>query len=164
MDEQTTDYETSTKNGNDQTFNWALFLGLCIVALSIFITGRIIAINIPNSLHGSLHGNFSGTLMDGSNPSREFMSEWETARFLMMSYEELELIIESGELNGTYAVFQVERNVMQSYDISGQWMTIDGGFTAEIPFRHIEYETIIVDQRIFSRERLVEWLLNRMDN
>jgi hypothetical protein len=99
--------------------------------------------------------------MDNSgNSFREFMSEWELATFLMMSHEELEQIIESGELNGMYTVFQVERTFWQTVNDSETWV-IDGIATAEIPQR-IELETIIIDHRIFSRDKITEWLLERM--
>ena len=162
MDKQRADYGASDKMIKFQNFNMALFLGCCMVALSILVAGLVIARQIPDSLHGSLHGSFSGTLIDSGGSFREFMSEWEAANFLMISDRELERIIESGELSGTYAVFQVERIILRASERSREWVV--GGAIAEfaVPER-IEYDTVIVDQRVFSRERLAEWLLNRMD-
>ena len=109
-----------------------------------------------------LSGHFSGTLTENNHTFREFMSEWEVAHFLMMSHEELERLIESGELNGIFTVFQVERTVMRRD--SEEWIIERSGNPSAIarPIP-IEYETIMVDQRIFSRERLINWLHLRMD-
>jgi hypothetical protein len=160
MDEQIT--KIPAKSNKFQNFNFALFLGCCMVALSIFIAGLLIARQLPDSLHGNFHGSFSGTLTDSGSSFREFMSEWEAANFLMMSQAELEVIIESGELRGTYTVFQVERNVLRDPERSGEWAI--GGNFAEIEMpRRVEFDTILACQRVFSRERLSEWLLGRID-
>ena len=163
MNEQTTDYGT-TSGRNRQNFNWALFLGCAVFALSIFIVGLVIAGKIPNSLHGNLSGSFSGTLIDGGNSSpREFMSEWEAAHFLMIPHDDLMKLIEAGELKGAYTVFQVEREVWSSAeDEEPITQRVDGNtIMTEVPQR-IEYDTIIVDQLVFSRDRLTEWMLARM--
>ena len=154
------DYETSEKK-KAQSFNTALFLGCCIMALSILISSIVIANNLPNSLHGNLHGNLTGTFIDGGDSFREFMSEWEAARFLGLWHEDLESIIESGELSGTYTIFQVERNIMVAY--SGEWITDHRVAHAVVEPRPLVWETVIVDHRVFSRERLTEWLLERMN-
>ena len=153
MDEQTTNYKTPAKS-----FNVALFLGCCTIALSIVITGQAIAQRIPDSLYGNLNGSFSGTLMDSNNgySSREFMSDWEAASFLMLSIDELEYIIESGEFDGMYTILQTERTVAVSYD-----KVINENGIAE---ERVEYDTLPFDHRIFSREKLTEWLLGRIDN
>ena len=160
------DYETSEKK-KVQSFNTALFLGCCIMALSILISAIVIANNLPNSLHGNLHGNLTGTFIDGGGSFREFMSEWEAARFLGLWHEDLESIIESGELSGTYTIFQVERNIMVGY--SREWSTADdvfgvaGAVSPVVEPPPLVWETVIVDHRVFSRERLTEWLLERMN-
>jgi len=145
---------------NEKTinFNWALLLGLCVVAISIYLTGSLIAGQMPHSLHG----HFSGTLMDGGRgvSDQEFMSEWAAAHFVGLSHEEFAVIVESGELAGTYTVFQIERMVMIRRGEYERYVVADG--VAEMPVR-IEYDTIVVDHRVFSRERLAEWLLGRMD-
>jgi hypothetical protein len=161
MDEQTNtnDNEKPTQN-KSLKFNWALFLGCCVIALSIYSAGGRIATRIPHSLHGNLHGNFSGTLTGNNDSFQEFMSEWEAARFLGMSRDEFTNIVATGELSGTYTVFQVERTVWNS---SGGFVVTMHGSDGLAAVQPIEQETVIVDHRVFSRERLVEWLLNRMD-
>lgn len=149
-------------NATIQKFNWALFLGLCIVALSVFFAGQMIAGQIPQTLHGS----FSGSLMGGNahfyDSPREFMTEWEAARFIGMNPEEFTEIVESGELSGTYTAFQVERQVWQRWDSDDTWI-VDSGVSEVARPMPIEYDIVIVDHRMFSRERLAEWLLARMD-
>ena len=159
------DNQTSNKSGRLQNFNTALFLGCCVVALSIFATGHVIASRLPHSLHGNLHGSFSGTLTDGAGSFREFMSEWEAADFLLMSHEEFERIIQSGELEGTYTTFQTERYVARVSEIDDDWPagSIPTG-PVPTPLPRVEHVAEVVDMRIFSRERLTHWLFERMDN
>jgi len=151
-----------------RTFNWALFLGCGVVALAIIIAGQSIARQIPHTLHGSMHGSFSGTLMDGNNSS-EFISEWEAATFLRLEHAEFTNLLESGELSGTYTVFSVERMVWSTVGDSElfEFVHPDGRrgsiqAVAPVPAQQIEYEMVMVDHRVFSRERLTEWLHERI--
>jgi len=150
-------------NATLQKFNWALFLGLCIVALSIFFAGRIVANQIPQTLHGSFSGSLIGGNAHFDDSSREFMTEWAAASFIGMMQEEFAELVESGELSGTYTAFQVERQVWQRWDSADTWV-IDGDVSEVARPIPMEYEIVIVDHRVFSRERLSEWLLGRMDN
>jgi len=143
-----------------QKLNWALFLGCCVVAISIFAAGQAIANRLPHTMHG----NFSGSLTSHASfdsSDREFMSDWQAAAFIGMSWEEFESIVESGELSGTYTAFQVERQVWRRWEDTTEWIIED----PTIPARPIpmEYDIVTVDHRVFSRERLAEWLLSRMD-
>ncbi|MCL2874477.1 MAG: hypothetical protein FWE29_06075 [Defluviitaleaceae bacterium] len=161
MNEQIENGRSLIEFNNRPKFNWALFLGLCIVALAIYSAGVRIAAHMPHSLQG----HFSGSLMAGSNPDREFMSEWEAAAFLSMGHDEFLSILNSGELEGTYTVFQVERMVwgrpFENYD---EWsVTVNRDEIVEVPQR-MDYDIVTADHRIFSRERLTEWLLHRIDN
>ena len=155
-----TEIKTPFKADRRPGFNLALFLGLCVVALSIFLAGSNIANNIPQSLHGHFSGNFSGSFADSSS-NQEFMSEWLAASFLGLSPDEFAALIDSGELSGTYAVFQVERMIFRPWDGSERAFTSPG--IAEAPVR-IEYDTVLMYHRIFSRERLSQWLLERMNH
>jgi len=157
-------------------FNWALLIGCFAIALGIFLAGGRIADRIPHSMHGSFHGNFS-TGTHFSEP-REFMSEWEAASFVMMGQAQFNALIQSGELQGTYTVFQVEE---QQWHWDDQWHFVEGawsrevqvfppaisvdasGWTTPMPPRPMEYEMVIVDLRVFSRERLTAWLMERID-
>jgi len=160
-------------NANDQLnnklntalgkFNWALFLGLCVVALSIFFAGRTIANQAPPVIHGSFSGSVIGNA-HFDDTSREFMTEWQAANFIGMMPEEFDGIIESGELSGTYTIFQVERLAWRHVH-SGSTPTVGSGVSevAAVP-TPMEYDIVIADHRVFSRERLAEWLLARIDN
>ena len=148
-----------------QNPNIVLFLGCCVVALGIVIAGFVIAGQIPDVMHGSLHGSFSGTLVDGGGSQREFMSEWEAAGFLLMTIEQFRSLAESGELTGTYAVFQVERYVWE-------WEVLEfyaerAGVGSDVGAMPVPAQviagTVIEDHRVFSRERLSEWLIARME-
>ena len=158
MNEQANDYEVPAKDDKQSNFNWALFWGCCVISLSIFLSIIFAGLMIAGQMPQSLHGHFAGTLVDGGNhPPGEFMSEWSAARFIEMTHEEFTGIIESGELSGTYTVFQVEREVWLPWDDYMLW-------DADLATVPVEYEIVTVDHRVFSRERLVEWLQQRIDN
>jgi len=159
--------QESGKNSN-RNFNWALFLGCCVIALGISVAGGRIANQIPHVMHG----NFSGSFMSGTGhvQESEFMSEWQAASFLMLNQDEFSELIQSGALSGTYTVFQVERRVWQWIDEALWWQRVDDvTLYRPSPRPHVspiptEYDIILVDHRVFSRERLTEWLINRIDN
>jgi len=160
-------------------FNWALFLGCCVVALSIVSAGHTIANRIPHTLMGSLTGTLaSGT---GAAVSQDFLSHWEAPSFLRMEPSDFDDLLESGALEGTYASFQTYRTVIIRSDINtvpgaptpaprvfyssdaavlDSWMVERAGLGEGALF---ETETIIYNHRVFSRERLTEWLHNRME-
>ena len=150
------------ENKPKQTFNIALFLGLCVVAISIFAAAQSLAGRMPFMLHGNftsqIHGSHTTDFLQN-----EFLSQWEAASFLRLDSTEFMSLLETGELTGTYTVFVVERE---------EWVwdrPIDGVNPVDrpVPVRPIEERmlanTVTVEHRIFSRERLVEWLQERID-
>jgi len=155
-------------------FNWALLLGLCAIAISIFAAGITIANRLPQTFHGHMTGSLTGGSTWHDTSSREFMSEWEAANFLLMGHDEFASILQTGELSGTYTVFQVERREwVWSQDELGRMLHPPAPLPYNVrvvgeqpvpvhPFG-MEYEIVLVDHRIFSRERLSEWLINRID-
>jgi len=159
MDNQTLDNEKTTQHESASKLNLALFFGLCVIAISILIVGFFIARRIPQTLHG----NFSGMLMDGSVAVREFMTdEWEVAGFIGIWEEDLIALIESGELDGTFTVFEVERTV---FDFDFDRWALESDEPIQVPAPTInEGETTTEYLRVFSRERLKDWLLARMDS
>ena len=167
--EQANNHKPMQKESIHQRFNWAIFLGCCVIALSIHSSGHRIAGRIPHSLHG----HFSGALTDGNFTAREFMSDWEAANFLLMDHSEFIRIVESGELSGTYTVFQVERREWWSEEIYEHMRNRYGDvYEAVIPDRYpiahslpSSYEVVFTaDHRVFSRELLAEWIMRRIDN
>ena len=123
-----------------RTFNHALFWGLCVLALSVFLgtwlaQGREQWHMIRNM---PVHSTFS------TDEPREFMPLWQVAALLGMSWEEVEALVATGELAGTYTVIQLE--------YADPWLTID----PESPF------WMETEHYIFSRERLYEWLTARI--
>ena len=94
-------------------FNTALFLGCCVIATSILLASSFISEQIPTVLQGNLNGNFSIISNDAVSTAGKFMSEWEAANFLTLSRETLELLINSGELAGTYTIFEGEERVFR---------------------------------------------------
>ena len=148
-------------------FNWAIFLGCCVLAFSIYVLAvsiRSAGVRIANSIPHSSTVHHHTIPLQASAPDREFMSEWEAASFLTMDHSEFIRIVESGELSGTYTVFQVERELWRPVDVDPDEWRDTGGGAVQVPVRVEAYDVVIDDHRVFSRERLTEWILRRMDN
>ncbi|MCL1882904.1 MAG: hypothetical protein FWF81_04025 [Defluviitaleaceae bacterium] len=164
-----------------KNFNWALLIGCVIIALFVSFAIRSAADTISRHMPNSLHGNFHGSLTShAQSEPREFMSLWEAANFISMNSDEFTRVLESGELSGTYTTFQVERLVWtRNYH---PFMSEDGTFSFDysrpVPVEPVRagnmsiqmigpgdtYEIVIEDHRVFSREKLTDWLNNRIQN
>ena len=152
--------QTLTPQPPRPTFNAALFLGLCFVAVSIIISANIIGNRIPHTLHGNLHGNLHSTAIDNTNNDREFMSEWQAATFLGMHHEDFIQLIEAGELTGTYFSFPVYRYI---WGMSREEFVTEFRDDYNMPRQIPEPERTLTYHRVFSRERLTEWMNNRIN-
>jgi len=146
------------------TFNWAVFLGLCVVAASIFFAANRIA----NSMPHMLHGNFSGSLISHDMSDPDFMSEWQAAGFLRLDHDDFTRLLETGALAGTYTAFETTRLAWVPISVEDFITEVRRGeFQASqatpAPEPH-EFEWITEYQRLFSRERLTAWLHDRMNN
>jgi len=161
-------------------FNWALLLGCCVIALAIGSVGNDISNAAGRMNFQQQHVPF---VQHQPEPPREFMSQWDVAHFLMMDYAEVVALIESGELAGTYAVFQVERafwrpvldiethdSGVDGNEASALWRTYPSPNSVQVapvparPFHEAEIvsEVVVVDHRIFSRALLTRWLNDRI--
>ena len=87
-----------------KNFNLSLFLGCCVIGICIIIAGVIVANNLPETTrvpHGFV-------ITDGNTPTStfgEFMSAFEAALFLKIDNSDLDRLIQSGELDGTFTSF-----------------------------------------------------------
>jgi len=142
-----------------RNFNFALFLGLFVVALGIFAAGRIIAENLPHSFHGHLTGSMT---YPGTAAARDFMSEWEAAIFLLMNQDEFANLLSTGELAGTYTVFQIERMTWQFAEGENRVIIPPAGAVPAMPVPRGDYEMREIEHRVFSRELLNQWLMARI--
>jgi hypothetical protein len=145
---------------NVKKFNWALLIGCGIIALSLS-NAMLTSAAIIGSHISSANGAFHGSLVGSNSEQREFMSDWEAAIFLSIGEGDLIALAESGELNGTFTTFQVERQ---------KWHTVEpyrsGDVIVQMIPQEVEvtYETVTTDQRVFSRRLLEAWLLSRIMN
>lgn len=162
------------------SFNWALLIGCALIALTLNGLGSGITSsvhNLANAIHIALQGNFYGSVNHLQAEPPEFMTQWQAASFLTMRYEEFGELIQSGELSGTYTLFQVNRRIWQSDtplfivgDMTIQApgvlpmapVRIEDGRTLRVIQDDAKYEIVIENHRVFSRELLTEWLNNRI--
>jgi len=166
-------------------FNTALFLGCLVIALGIYFAGWHIANTLAHGIPWFAIGGSSGGSFQNFHTQNEpntFMTEWEAARFLGLEWEHdaFDALIESGELSGTYTAFQVERVDWHNWE-GEYWMWSGDDYVHEMRVRESHWEAqeitappvpvlipaeralIIVDHRVFSRERLTEWMMARID-
>ncbi|MCL2388120.1 MAG: hypothetical protein FWC89_11335 [Defluviitaleaceae bacterium] len=163
-------------------FNWALLLGCFAIAFGIFLAGVTIASHIPHQLSVPWHSQSFHNQPPQHVEPQEFMTEWEAAIFLSISHFDFRTLVELGELSGTYAAFEVERRVLWPVVIgsNSDMVMYDHrifGFAGEVihsrlgseivPPRiasphEIEHEIVMEYHRVFSREKLTEWLNNRI--
>lgn len=109
-------------------FNFSIFLGCCAISIGIIIASMIIAGRLPETFSGTLNGTISdsSSLYGNSNEFEEYLVEFGVTEFCHIDMDELDNLIKSGELKGTYT-------------------TVNG-------------------THIFSRDKLSEWLINRMES
>ena len=110
------------------------------------------------------------------------MNVWQAAGFVGLQPEEFRQILQTGELTGTYTVFNVQEQQWQHW---GTWQSGDvfwdmhtgrsiqvhppavsvdawGGAEVAVPVQQ-EYEWVDIAVYVFSRERLAEWMIARID-
>jgi hypothetical protein len=101
-----------------KSFNWSLFLGSCVIGIAIIIAGILISGNLPQT--PVIPSSLSVSTSDVSTQPREFMPEYEAAGFLMIGINDFDAFVDSGQLDGTFAV--IEGNRVFSKEKLTQWL------------------------------------------
>ena len=109
-----------------KNFNLSLFLGCCAISIGVIVAGYLIASKLPDYISGNFSGTLTGNINEYGQTDIEYLSVYEVSGYLRIGYDNLNKLIESGELNGTY--------------------------------------TIIEGSIVFSKEKLSEWMKNRIEN
>ena len=137
-------------NNKPPSFNWAMLIGFCVMTLGIIWAGGRIADRLP-------HGFFSPPLQPTPviHQDSDFLSEWQVADLLAINVMELWEIIESGELDGTFTTLQIQR---------AEWGSRHEYWNSVVSVTRYPTGYTMVDHRIFSRERLLGWFNNRIDD
>ncbi|MCL2773175.1 MAG: hypothetical protein FWD71_07470 [Oscillospiraceae bacterium] len=99
-----------------KNFNFSLFLGCCVISIGIIIAGIIVGNHLPPVISG----NFSGSIADGTQQFDEYLTAYDVERFLKITDDDLNTLIQSGELKGTYTIIQ-GHNVF-SRDKLSEWI------------------------------------------
>ncbi len=101
-----------------KNFNWAVFFGCCVIGISIFLSGKMIAGNMPGTTH--VPSSLSVTTTDSTMRFSEYMSEYEAAAFLMMNTDDFISFIKTGELDGTFT--KIKGNYVFKKDKLEEWI------------------------------------------
>jgi len=104
-------------------------IAVAIIAASFIL---VVAINngtryIGDAIGNGLNSIGSSVASTGANQPFDdaYMSDYQASAFIKVNYDNFLIIVESGELSGTF--------------------------------------TIIQDERVFSKEKLIQWLSNRIE-
>lgn len=80
-----------------KNFNLSLFLGCCIIGISIIISSIVVAKNLPSTTH--VPSSLSVTTSNSVSEFKDFLSESEVAAFLSIDNKDVSELITSGELD-----------------------------------------------------------------
>jgi hypothetical protein len=156
-----------------KNFNWAVLIGSVIISVALFVAisegARRIAFRLPGAgVCRCEHKQFFQPL-----PPGEFMLEGHARSFLSMDRQIFNELLQAGELSGTYAVFPQERRrrvYHSTFTLDPDVLVVpdDMVFGEVLPGAAqesettFEYQTYTHYHRVFSREKLTEWLNNRI--
>lgn len=108
-----------------KNFDLSLFLGCCAIAIGIVTAGNTISSELPNTTQ--VPSSLSVvTQTEGGQEYGNYLSKYGICDYLNISYEDVEELLESGALEGTY--------------------------------------TMVDNSYIFSRQKLDEWVEERIEN
>ncbi len=80
-----------------KNFNLSLFLGCCVIGISIIISGILISSNLPGTT--LVPSNLAVTTSNSESGFKDFLSEYEVAGFLSINTEDVFNLIASGEFD-----------------------------------------------------------------
>lgn len=85
-----------------KTFNLSQFLGCCVISIGIIVAGWLISNELPDT--ASVPASFSVTTRTADELYGNYLSKYEVAAYLNITDEDVEKLLNSGELDGTYTV------------------------------------------------------------
>lgn len=85
-----------------KNFNLSQFLGCCVISIGIIIAGWMISQELPNTT--SVPTSFSVTTHTQDEAFGNYLSKYEVSAYLNISNEDVEMLLDSGKLEGTYTV------------------------------------------------------------
>ena len=85
-----------------KNFNLSQFLGCCVISIAIIISGWLISKELPNTTQ--VPSNLSVTTKTMDERYGNYLSKYEVAAYLNITDEDVDTLLNSGELEGTYTV------------------------------------------------------------
>ena len=147
-------------------FNWALLIGCFLIAGAILIVGNSVAHGVRSISHNVAHIPMHMPHFPHSQEPGEFLRLFEASNFIGIDFDAFHAMLDAGEFSGTYAAFEVERRVYR-WEGRDRWVHADGTFAEwpDIPISPpTEFDIITETLRIFSREKLADWMNERIGN
>ncbi len=88
-----------------KNFDLSLFLGCCAIAFGIVIAGKIISAELPDTTQvPSSLSVVTHTAGEQEQDFGNYLSQYDISRYLHIAYEDVEDLLESGALEGTYTM------------------------------------------------------------
>ena len=85
-----------------KNFNLSQFLGCCVISIGIIIAGWLISKELPNTT--SVPASFSVTTQTRDEMFGNYLSKYEVTAYLNITDEDVDKLLNSGELDGTYTI------------------------------------------------------------
>ncbi len=102
-----------------KNFDLSLFLGCCAIAMGIVTAGNTISSELPNTTQ--VPSSLSVvTQTEGEQELGNYLSKHEICDYLNISYEDVEELLESGALEGTYTM--VDNSYIFSRQKLDEWV------------------------------------------
>ena len=85
-----------------KNFNLSQFLGCCVISIGIVIAGWLISKELPNTTQ--VPSSLSVVTQARDEMFGNYLSKYEVAAYLGITDEDVDSLLASGELEGTYTV------------------------------------------------------------
>ena len=85
-----------------KNFNLSQFLGCCVISIGIIVAGWLISKELPNTTQ--VPSNLSVITKTMDEMFGNYLSKYEVSAYLNVSEENVDKLLNSGELDGTYTM------------------------------------------------------------
>ena len=94
------------------------FLGCCVIAASIVVSGAIIANKLPET--AQFPTSLSVSTSDGTHQFGDYLSTYEASAYLGIATDSVMELIQSGELDS--AIYKVDKDYIISKQALQEWV------------------------------------------
>ncbi len=101
-----------------KNFNLSQFLGCCVISVGIVVAGWLISQELPDTTR--VPSSLSVTTKTMDELYGNYLSEYEVAAYLSIAEEDVDALLRTGKLDGTYMV--AGESLMFSREKLDEWV------------------------------------------